>query len=168
MGLIINKKIPMLRKGYPTVSDKYNISGAVLAGTTPVGFGELVLKDTQTAEGCYFKAVGTTTVSAANIGGFTLATNVKVAQNWPGTTVQINPGEAFNLVVNGFLAVELASSLIEDLDDDAPQANAQVYFDNTNHVITTVSTSNFAIPNTVFTGVYEVVGGKLLAEIYVK
>lgn len=111
MSLIIKDKIPMFIKGYPTVSDKYNVSGGILAGSTPVKFGELV-KRTGTAG--YFEAI-TSTVSLADIVGFALATNVKLAEEWPARTVQINPGEAFNLLINGFIAVEL--------DADASIAN---------------------------------------------
>lgn len=103
MGLIIKDKIPMFMKGYPTVSDKYNVSGGILTGSTPVKFGELV-KRTGTAG--YFAAISTT-VTLADIVGFALATNVKLAEEWPARTIQINPGEAFNLLVNGFIAIEL-------------------------------------------------------------
>ena len=103
MGLIIKDKIQMMIKGYPTVSDKYNISGAVLAGTTPVGFGELV-KASDTVG--YFEAI-TSTVAVSDILGFTVATNVKLNETWPSGGIRINPGEAFNLLVNGFIAVEL-------------------------------------------------------------
>ena len=42
MGLILKDKIPMFKVGYPTVSDKYNITGGMLAGTAPAKFGDLV------------------------------------------------------------------------------------------------------------------------------
>lgn len=111
MSLIIKDKIPMFKKGYPTVSDKYNVSGGILTGSTPVKFGELV-KRTGTAG--YFEAIAST-VDLADIVGFTLATNVKLAEEWPARTIQINPGEAFNLLINGFIAIEL--------DADASIAN---------------------------------------------
>ena len=103
MSLIIKNKIPMFMKGYPTVSDKYNVSGGILTGSTPVKFGELV-KRSGTAG--YFEAIATT-VTLADIVGFALATNVKLAEEWPARTIQINPGEAFNLLINGFIAIEL-------------------------------------------------------------
>lgn len=111
MSLIIKDKIPMFMKGYPTVSDKYNVSGGILTGSTPVKFGELV-KRTGTAG--YFAAIATT-VELADIVGFALATNVKLAEEWPARTIQINPGEVFNLLINGFIAIEL--------DADASIAN---------------------------------------------
>lgn len=103
MSLIIKNKIPMFMKGYPTVSDKYNVSGGILTGSTPVKFGELV-KRSGTAG--YFEAIAST-VTLADIVGFALATNVKLAEEWPARTIQINPGEAFNLLINGFIAIEL-------------------------------------------------------------
>lgn len=103
MGLIIKDKIQKMMIGYPTVSDKYNVAGGILAGTDPVHFGELVKLSGTT--GYFEKAVSMSAVT--EIGGFALGTNVKLAQDWPGTTVQINPGEAFNLLINGFMSVEL-------------------------------------------------------------
>lgn len=105
MGLIIKDRLQMLIKGYPTVSDKYNVSGAILAGDTPITFGQLVKRSGTPG---YFEAI-TDTVTLADIAGFCLATNVKLAENWPGTLVQVNPGEAFNLMINGFIAIELAA-----------------------------------------------------------
>jgi len=111
MGLIIKDKLQALMNGHPTVSDKYNVGGGILTGSTAAKFGSLV-KVTATP-GYYEPAAG---VSAAiKIAGFIVATNVKLAQEWPGTTVQVNPGEAFNLLINGFIAAEL--------DADATIAN---------------------------------------------
>jgi hypothetical protein len=94
-------------KGYPTVSDKYNVAGATLTGATPVQFGELVKKS---ATKGYFESAASGVADVYELGGFVLATNVKLAENWPGTTVQVNPGEAFNLFVSGFMAIELDSA----------------------------------------------------------
>lgn len=164
MGLIIKDKIQQLMKGYPTVSDKYNVAGGQLTGSYPAHFGELVQKSSSTG---YFEAINSSnTVSAVgDLGGFVVATNVKLAQDWPGTTVQVNPGEAFNLLVNGFIAVELSANAVgTDIT-----MNAAVYFD-ANGAITTTSdaTKIAAIPNTVFTGLVETQGSKKFAEIYVK
>lgn len=162
MGLIINKNIPMLMKGYPTVSDKYNIAGATLTGATPVKFGELV-KFSGTKG--YYEAI-TGTVTLADIAGFVVATNVKLADGFPGTTVSTQPGEAFNLLVNGFIAVELASSAVE-ADIVANSAVNVVLADGT---LTTSSVSEgiATLPNVVFTGTYEKHGATIYAEIYVK
>lgn len=161
MGLIIKDKIPMFKVGYPTVSDKYNITGGTLAGETPVKFGDLVKFS---ATKGYFEAI-TEVVTIADIAGFTLATNVKLAQDWPGTTVQINPGEAFNLVLPGsYLAIELDDTAVED----NVKANAQVYAIPATGKCTTVSNDNLALPGVVFTGMVEKHGEALVAEIYVK
>lgn len=164
MGLIINKQIRQLMKGYPTVSDKYNVAGGILSGDTPVEFGQLVQKGDTAG---YFKAItATDTIDAVTkLGGFVLATNVKLATEWPGTTVQVIPGEAFNLLINGFMAVELAATA--KTADITMNAEVKVL---ANGGITT-STDDAAlgvIPNTVFTGVYETINNVTYAEIYVK
>jgi hypothetical protein len=157
MSLIINKKIPMFKKGYPTMSDKYNVAGGILTGEVPVKFGSVVILS---GEPGYFKAPeGISDVK--DIGGIVVATNVKLAQNWPGTEVQVNPGEAFNLLVNGFIAVEMAS--VAGVVANAPVAVTAA------GAFTSVTSGNFTLPNTVFTGLYEQQpDGSYLAEIYVK
>lgn len=164
MGLILKDKLNMFIKGYPTVSDKYNVSGAMLAGSTPAKFGDLVKRSGTPG---YFEAIATT-VTLADIAGFVVATNVKLAENYPGTTVQVNPGEAFNLLINGFIAVEL--------DEDAVVAdiiaNAPVYVILASGKLTTSTNASAGtiveLPGCVFTGLYEEQGSALLAEIYVK
>lgn len=163
MGLIIKDKIPMFKVGYPTVSDKYNITGGTLVGTTPAKFGDLVKFS---ATKGYFEAI-TGTVTLADIAGFTLATNVKLSETWPATDVQINPGEAFNLVLPGsYLAIELATGAREaNVIANKPVAVILA----TGKCTTEVSSSTSpALPNVVFTGLYEKHGDKIVAEIYVK
>lgn len=163
MGLIIKDKIPMFKVGYPTVSDKYNITGGTLVGTTPAKFGDLVKFS---ATKGYFEAI-TGAVTLADIAGFTLATNVKLSETWPATDVQINPGEAFNLVLPGsYLAIELASGAREaNIIANKPVAVILA----TGKCTTEVATSTApALPNVVFTGLYEKHGDKIVAEIYVK
>lgn len=164
MGLIIGKSgIPMFKVGYPTVSDKYNVTGGILAGNTAVKFGDLV-KFSSTKG--YYEAI-TSTVTLANIAGFVLATNVKLATEWPGTdeSVKVLPDEAFNLVLPGsYLAIELDSTAVEA----NVKANAQVYAIPATGKCTTVSASNLALPGVVFTGMVEKHGETLVAEIYVK
>lgn len=164
MGLIIGKSgIPMFKVGYPTVSDKYNVTGGILTGNTAVRFGDLV-KFSSTKG--YYEAI-TSTVTLADIAGFVLATNVKLATEWPGTdeSVKVLPDEAFNLVLPGsYLAIELDSTAVEA----NIKANAQVYAIPATGKCTTVSASNLALPGVVFTGMVEKHGEKLVAEIYVK
>ena len=163
--LIINQNIQKLMNGYPTVSDKYNVAGAVLEGNTPVKFGQAV---TFGSTNGYFKAITGALADASKVAGFVLATNVKLNTQWPEGGVDVLPGEAFNLLVNGFMAIEL--------DDAATLASATA--NSAVHVIlatgkmTTVDKFNqgtiVPLANVVFTGVTETVGGKKLAEIYVK
>lgn len=154
MNLIINKKIPMLRKGYPTVSDKYNVAGATLTGATAVEFGDPLAWASGDANGYYVKsAIGSSVITAAgDFAGFAVATNVKLANGFPGTTVETIAGEALNLLINGYIAVKLAasSSLASSI-----KPNAKVYI-TANGVLTTVSTDNFDT-GYVCTGVYEAI-----------
>lgn len=168
MSLIIKNKIQELMIGYPTVSDKYNVAGATLTGSSPIKFGELV-KYSGT-QGYTEKAVSVANIS--DIAGFALATNVKLAKGFADNEVQINPGEAFNLLVNGFIAIEL------DSEATAAQIkpNALVDVILATGKVTTNDKANentiVALPNAVFTGTYENHGTSeapiLVAEIYIK
>ena len=168
MGLILNKKIRMLMKGYPTVSDKYNVAGGTLAGNTPVYFGQLV-KFSETKG--LFEAI-TAEVTLNKIAGFVLATNVKLNEVWPEGEVRVNPGEAFNLAINNtFMAIELAAGSTEA----QIIANAQAFVKLEDGTITTpdkTAAKIVALPNVYFTGTYENIGTKdapkYLAEIYIK
>ena len=164
MGLIINDRIQQLIAGYPTISDKYNVAPAVLEGNTALKFGQAVKFGNTDG---YFLPAGEM-LDINEFAGFALATNVKVAENFPGTIVQINPGEAFNLFLNGGIAIEL--------DDAATMA--QVKSNLVPHLIlatgkvTTADKYNAGtivpIPNATFTGIKETQGTKKIAEIYVK
>lgn len=163
MGLILKDKIPMFKVGYPTVSDKYNITGGMLAGTAPAKFGDLVKFS---ATNGYYEAI-TGAVTLADIAGFTLATNVKVAEDWPATKVQINPGEAFNLVLPGsYLAIELDAGAREaNVKANKPVAVILASGKCTTEVAASTAP---ALPGVVFTGLFEKHGDKIVAEIYVK
>ena len=161
MGLIIKDKLPMLKVGYPTVSDKYNITGGVLAGSTAAKFGDLVKYSSTSG---YYEAI-TGTVALTDIAGFVLATNVKLASTWPDGGVQVEPGEAFNLVLPGsYLAIELDSAATEA----TIKANAPVYVIAASGKCTSVVGSNLKLEGVVFTGIYEKHGSKIVAEILVK
>lgn len=165
MGLIIKDRIPMLKKGYPTVSDKYNVTGGILTGDYPAPFGSVVKIEGQG----YFSTVNASNklTAAGQIGGIVLATNVKMPSDWPANTVQVDINEAFNLFMDGFVAVEL--------DDGATIANivpnAPVYVTDDGY-FTDSSSSTFALAGAVFTGCIENIGTTAspvyLAEIYVK
>lgn len=166
MGLIINKQIPMFMRGYPTVSDKYNVAGAVLAGNTPVQFGDLV-KFSGTKG--YFEAIGAADISAENaaktIAGIVVATNVKLNTEWPQGGVEVAPNEAFNLLVNGFIAIELAEGAVEN----EIVANGPVHVTAGGKFTTPTGTGHItALTNVVFTGATELHGTTRFAEIYVK
>lgn len=162
MGLIINDKIQMLIKGYPTVSDKYNVVPAVLGGTTPVKFGELV-KYSGTKG--YVEAI-TSTITAADIAGIVVATNVKLAKGFAVNEVETEAGEPLNLLLNGYLAIELASSAVED--DIAPNKEVKVVLADGTFTTASVTSGTVSLPNAVFTGTWEKHGTTKIAEIYVK
>ena len=149
MGLIIGKSgIPMFKVGYPTVGDKYNVTGGTLAGTAAVNFGDLVKFSTTKG---YFEAI-TGAVTLADIAG-------------TDESIKVLPGEAFNLVLPGsYLAIALDSTAVEN----DVKANAQVYAIAATGKCTTVKGSNLALPGVVFTGMVEKHGDTLVAEIYVK
>lgn len=171
MALIIKDKIQMLKKGYPTVSDKYNVTGGILAqGSDPVQFGELVAFD-PSAKGYYTKIKASLALSDANgIAGFVLATNVKTA-SWPGNQVLVYGGEAFNLLISGFIAVELDLTVTEE----PPLAKDPVYVNLSNGKLAYLESSVqgwVQLPGCMFTGTYELKGPEghptqLLAEIMI-
>lgn len=110
MSLIIKDKIKQLMRGYPTVSDKYNVEGGIIEGTDGVKFGDMVVYGSTT--GYYKKATALTDIN--EFAGFVLATNVKLEDTW-GASGQTDgpvtlPGEAFNLFMNGFIAIPLIST----------------------------------------------------------
>lgn len=160
MSLIYKNKIPALMVGYPTVSDKYNVSGAVLEGTQSVNNGELVTFGS--ASGGYKKITALT--SAKDIAGIVLATNVKVATTYPANDENIatKPGEGFNLCIWGYIAVDCDATAVEaDVKE-----GATVYVTAAGKC-TTVKDANFETTWT-FTGVKEKHGDTLVAEIYMK
>lgn len=164
--LIIKDKIQMFMTGYPTVSDKYNVAGGTLVGDEPAKFGDLVKSSATTG---YYEVVSATNTIAAvtELKGFIVATNVKLDEAFGGDVVNVQPGEAFNLLVNGFIAVELAAGAKEA----EILSNAACFVTAAGKVTTTGDAAKLgtaAIPNCVFTGMYEKRGGKVYAEIYVK
>lgn len=165
MGLIIKDKIPMFMRGYPTVSDKYDVAGGVLTGTNAVQFGDPV--KFSTTKGYFEKGTGMSAIT--DLAGFVVATNVKLANEWPGQTVQTQPGEAFNLLVKGFIAVELANTAV--VANIAANKHVAIVL-STGALTTSGVSSAVDIPNCVFTGLYENHGTasapKYFAEILVK
>ena len=158
MAMIIKDKLQMLMKGFPTVSDKYNVLPAVLDGTAPVNFGDVVVYST--TDGYYTKPA--TITAAAQVAGFVVATNVKLPENYPGTTIQVNPGEAFNLLHSGYLAIELDSGAV----DANVAAGKGVAVLPSGKITTAGVATAIARTNVTFTGTKETVNGKRYAEIY--
>lgn len=157
MSLILGSSgIQKLMAGYPTVSDKYDVAPATLESGTAHNGSVMMFGS---AHSLYKVAASIT--AATQIAGVLLATNVKTPDTYPAATgsVATLAGEQFNLIVRGFVAVEL--------DENAVLADAvegaAVYVTSAGK-LTTVSTSNVLLPWK-FTGVTEVVGSAKLAEI---
>lgn len=160
MSLIIKDKLQMMIVGFPTVSDKYNITGGLLSGTSPVSFGDLVMHD---GSGYYKKVASASSI--ADIAGFVLGTNVKLAEGFATNVVQVNPGEAFNLVLPGsYLAIKVGG--ISAGSDITP--NKQLYVDLSDGSVTISSSSTVALPGVVLTGTWEKQGSDYVCEILVK
>lgn len=164
MGLIIKDKIQQLMIGYPTVSDKYDVLPAVLDGSNPVAFGDVVVLSSTAG----YVTKPTTITAASQVAGFVVATNVQLANEWPGSTVTCKPGEALNLLLKGFMAVKLDSSVT--IADVVP--NADVYVTATGTITGSSTASAIKLDGVVFTGLYENHGTtaspEYIAEIYVK
>mgnify|MGYP007043619642 CR=1 FL=1 len=114
MGLILKDKLQALMKGYPTVSDKYDVRGATLSAASATGhFGDLVKAD---GNGFFTVVTATNTVTkATDVAGVLLATNVKLVTDFFGGSsaeALTRPGEAFNLCFKGFVALELKADTV--------------------------------------------------------
>lgn len=183
MGLIIKNKIAQLKKGYPTVSDKYNVQGGINESDV-LHFGDLVTYGTATG---HYKKMAAATDKLA---GIVLATNVKLANRYPGdsnASVETLKGEAFNLLVRGFVAVKVDSSAYKTAYDAyvaAPNATTKAALDNAKdaeiakytegteaglalvgtEVVFTDDTTN-PVEGAYFMGVVEFVGDEVIAEI---
>lgn len=159
MGLIYGKDgIQKLMVGYPTVSDKYDVGPAVLEGSTAILPGDVVMYGS--ASGAYLPA-SSLTAFAGKVAGIAIATNVKVPNQYPAPNgpVAFQPGEAFGLMVRGFIAVALdTNAVLADAKEGAP-----VYITAAGK-LTTVSTSNIATPWK-FMGITELKGSVKVAEI---
>lgn len=166
MGLIIKDKIDSLMCGYPTVSDKYNVRGATLASDSEIGhFGDIALID---GNGYFKVASATTTVASADdVAGVLLATNVKLVTDIFGGSnaeAETRPGEAFNLLVDGYVALPV------DLTESTAAAEKAKIKEGTAAKITTtgkVSPTGTIDCGWKFTGITTIVGTKLLAEVVV-
>ena len=166
MGLIIKNKLPSLMRGYPTISDKYDVAPAVLEGSTTVAAGSPVALGSTAGRYTAFGA----SAAITDFAGFVLASNVKVPNTYPASTVDqtYSEGEAFNLMIKGFIAVPVK------LGDAETISNGQQAYIMVGGVAagaitisghTEASGSATALPGVYYTGLTETVNGQLLAEI---
>lgn len=163
MSLIIKDKIKQLMRGYPTVSDKYNVEGGIIEGTDGVNFGDMVVYGSTT--GYYKKATALTDVN--EFAGFVLATNVKLEDTWGGENKGpvTYPGEAFNLFMNGFIALSLKSdATLAQIKNGAKVAVVLATAELTTADKIAADTI-VELPDYEFTGIYEKQGATLLAEV---
>lgn len=157
MGLIIKDKIQALLTGYPTVSDKYNVQGGILEGTKAANFGDLLLlTDT---DGAY--KLPTEQFTVDKIAGILLATNIKTPHVYPSNSalVQTYPGEALNLMLNGYVAIELdAEATVANVKPGAKVAvmvNVASKFGKFTTADKADPTTIVVVPGWEFTGVIE-------------
>ena len=163
MSLIIKDKIKQLMRGYPTVSDKYNVEGGIVEGTDGVNFGDMVAYGSTTSY--YKKATALTSVD--EIAGFVLATNVKLEDTRSGENKGpvTYPGEAFNLFMNGFIALSLKSdATLAQIKNGAKVAVVLATAELTTADKIAADTI-VELPDYEFTGIYEKQGATLLAEV---
>lgn len=158
MSLILGKDgIQKLMVGYPTVSDKYDVGPATVEGANPVYPGDVVMFGS--AEAVYKPAASID--SMRKVAGIAIATNVKTPMTYPAPQgpVPFQEGEAFGLMVRGFIAVALdANAVLADAKEGAP-----VYITSAGK-LTTVSTSNVDT-GWKFMGITELHGSTKVAEI---
>lgn len=161
MGLILKDKIPALMKGYPTMSDKYNVIGGILQGDTASPFGDILLYGDYTG---YYKAPSGAIAAVTDIAGINLATNVKLLTDWanPNGVVEVKTGEALNLLLNGYCAVELDSTAV---DTDIVANKAVAVLLATGKLTTTGVADATDLPGYKFTGIKELHGAVYYAEI---
>lgn len=169
MGLILKDKVKQLIKGYPTVSDKYNVAGGILAGSNPVEFGDLVAYSSNA--GYYEKAMGTS-LPSAGLAGLVVATNVKLVDSWAGETEpKTKVGEAFNLLLDGFIAAKVLITA-NTFTNLAP--GKAVYYKvgaaaSDPIILADSANGTAALAGYSFTGVYDVIDSThVIAEIRVK
>lgn len=159
MSLILGSKIPELMQGYPTISDKYDVVPAVLDNTsaavkagTPVILGSTAGRYTAPASGATIEQYA----------GFVLATNVKVPNTYPAHMVDQTyvAGDAFNLMIRGFIAVPVGSAAtVASIVNGAP-----VYVTLATGAIVTATEAaegTVQLPGAYFTGTTTLVSGKI-------
>lgn len=160
MGLIIKREIQKLLKGFPTVSDKYNVQGGLLGGSADGKFGDVLVFTA--VQGEY--AVASSVAAATDVAGILLGTNVKVAMQYPaGPSYEVvtKKGEAINLMLNGFVAVEVSNPTLAQMAEGKGVAITAA-----GKLTTADTASSIALPGWTFTGIYEN-HGTAAAPVYV-
>lgn len=159
MSLIIKKNLRKFVKGAPTVVNFTDVKGGILEGSANITFGQAMAYGTETG---FYKPFASA-AAITELAGICLLTNVKVPTTYPAeANVETRPGEAFNLLVNGYVAVALAATAVKaDIKE-----GAKVKINLTTGDFTTSSdAAGTALADTYFTGEYEEVGSTILAEI---
>ena len=128
MGLIIKESLKKMMKGYPTISDKYDVEGGVNRGAQAIKFGDLVVFTTNLIAGQYAGA-REVTPTTANIAGICVAENVKLVTTYPGESkdATIEAGEAVTLMTRGFIAVEVGATTGIEAGAAVKYSNAGVF-----------------------------------------
>lgn len=146
MGGIIKDKIGQLLVGHLTViNDNKTIGGVLATGSADVAFGEPVA---YTTDGYYHSASADTTEE--EIAGIVQATNIKMAHEWPanGSGSIVKAGEAFNLLLKGWIAVK-----VSELEYDDIKAGHLVKYERGSKVF--ALTTGIPITGWVYTGIKE-------------
>lgn len=168
MSLILKDNLKKFLCGYPTVSDKYNVQGGILTGDTPIGFGQ-ALKFTGTPG--YYEAM-TEISKLQEFAGPVLATNVQLANGFPGTASKVQPNEALNVMLNGFIALPIALADGQDMSDILPNSPVGILLATGEFTLyeapSTGDATAIELPSYSFTGLAEMQGDVLLAEVYIK
>ena len=159
MSLIYGSNVPKLQLGYQTEVNNKGVKGGTIAGNTPVPFGAVVAYGNETG---FYTAV-TNQTSGGAIAGFALGTLISVPSDYPASdATSYKPGQAFNLMVKGSLAVEIAniagvtnvSNIVEgaDLYVHLTDGNLTTYV----NAADTTNYPNYAkVEGAKFTGIYE-------------
>ena len=126
MGMILNR-LKKFTKGYSTAMNNPYTQGGILEGADAVNGDFLVFGST---DGFYKKDADLVT-NVKNIAGVLLATNVKVTLAYgDNPAVTTKAGEGFNLMVEGFVALPLATTGAAIKEGDPVYVTADGYVAN--------------------------------------
>lgn len=133
MGLILNR-IKKFTKGYPTTMNNHYVQGGILEGNPATNGAFLVFG---TTDG-FYSVPEDASASVKNIAGVLLATNVKTVLSYgDNPVVTTEAGESFNLLVEGFVALPVAT------DGNAVKEGDAVYVTADGEVANAATVYNF-------------------------